>query len=847
MDDFLLSKVDGFEKSAIPILVVASLITVLFASTLFINPPTFSTNLDDFTPKDSAEVEAHDRIHQFFPNESRPLFVHVTSSSGNVLSLDSIKQMDLDEQEIRDASHSRQDLIVSWTTSPGIIEAALDDAESNLSIQELTSWRQLINEVIDEDVECELSADDQLLSAATYASSALLNKDLDITPICDYLAEDTGDAIPQASSMLWVLEVDPDLDSNLREVKSNELRNVIQSLSQEDGLTYEVVSLDLISYDLDQGTFDNLALLIVLAFFVVTTILALTFKSIKGVMFPLTALSVALVWTYGTLNIFGYDFTALEVAVAPLVLGLGIDYSIHLQRAYNSIRMENSSPSEAWLKSCSSLSLPLGLAVITTIAAFLANLVSPLTPIANFGIALAIGVLCAFIASTLVVGALHVIIDGALPAKKTENLSLPILTRNLVTFQTKQQFSVILLTIVVSIASIFGALSLTTEFDLADFLDDELEVMQTSNQLQSEYESAGWKLVYVLIEPAGEQDEIVGNSELLDQLKSLHGELKYNSDVVGTRAVNPSPSYDGLYVLLRDAIIQDEEFGLNHSLEVYNGDVLPVRGVDDVNLVPALIELSVNESLADPVSGKTWSERVHSTVHLEGNQIKHLRMEVRVDASTSEESARVISDFQKMVGLNGEGGKLSSALEGSAVVYVTGDLVTLQSVLEGLSLSQLESTLLSLAASLGVLILLTRKLVPALVILTPVGLAAIWVVGSMALMGMSWNVLTVMVTALSLGIGIDFSIHMWKRLESEFNRSESRDEALISSMSTTGVALIMSGLTTSLGFMVLIFSPMPVIQDFGIITAVTVAFALILTLFVLPVLMELTQNKNTVN
>ena len=192
--------------------------------------------------------------------------MHVTSSSGNVLSLDSIKQMDLDEQEIRDASHSRQDLIVSWTTSPGIIEAALDDAESNLSIQELTSWRQLINEVIDEDVECELSADDQLLSAATYASSALLNKDLDITPICDYLAEDTGDAIPQASSMLWVLEVDPDIDSNLREVKSNELRNVIQSLSQEDGLTYEVVSLDLISYDLDQGTFDNLALLIVLAF-----------------------------------------------------------------------------------------------------------------------------------------------------------------------------------------------------------------------------------------------------------------------------------------------------------------------------------------------------------------------------------------------------------------------------------------------------------------------------------------------------------------------------------------------------------------------------------------------------
>ena len=485
--------------------------------------------------------------------------------------------------------------------------------------------------------------------------------------------------------------------------------------------------------------------------------------------------------------------------------------------------------------------MPLGLAVVTTVAAFLANLVSPLSPVANFGIALALGVICAFVASTLVVGALHVKIDGLQKITSGENLSLPMLTKQLVAFQTKQQFAVILMTIIISIASIFGALSLTTEFDLTDFLDDDLEVMKTSNQLQTEYESAGWKLVYILIEPETNEQEIAGNIELLDHLRLLHFELKVNSDVVGTSAVNPSPSYDGIYVVLRDAIIQDEQFGLDHSLEVYDGDVLPLRGVDEIDLVSALIELSENETLSDPVSGKTWSQRVENTVNLEDGKIKHLRIEVRVDASTSEESARVIADFQEMV--YGDG-KISSSLDGVAVVYVTGDLVTLQSVLDGLSISQLESTLLSLAASLGVLFILTRKFVPALVILTPVGLAAIWVVGSMALMGLSWNVLTVMVTALSLGIGIDFSIHMWKRLELELERADvSREEALASAMSTTGVALIMSGLTTSLGFMVLIFSPMPVIQDFGVITAVTVAFALLLTLFVLPVLVELTENK----
>ena len=40
----------------------------------------------------------------------------------------------------------------------------------------------------------------------------------------------------------------------------------------------------------------------------------------------------------------------------------------------------------------------------------------------------------------------------------------------------------------------------------------------------------------------------------------------------------------------------------------------------------------------------------------------------------------------------------------------------------------------------------------------------------MALISLKWNVLTVMVTALTLGIGIDYSIHMWRRFEVELQK-----------------------------------------------------------------------------
>ena len=57
-------------------------------------------------------------------------------------------------------------------------------------------------------------------------------------------------------------------------------------------------------------------------------------------------------------------------------------------------------------------------------------------------------------------------------------------------------------------------------------------------------------------------------------------------------------------------------------------------------------------------------------------------------------------------------------------MYVTGDLVALQNVLDGLNSSQLSSTAISFVVSFIVLLLLTRRPVPAIVVLTPVVLAS---------------------------------------------------------------------------------------------------------------------------
>jgi len=812
----------------------------------FVDTPSFHTDLSDFAPE-SESSDAHDRISEHFSNETRPMFVHVTrDDGGNVLDMGSLNLMNSHLSIIENESKDMQDIVVNWITAPSILQLALNEEANRTDLSTVNSWEDMLNLVIDvNESDCPGDVSKQR-EVAQFILDGMLNNDFDGTEICLWIETngEEGSPVVSASSTLWILEIDPDLSNSKRKIKQDQLREVFDDLSSNSDLNYGVASLDLISNDIDEGTFDNLATLILLAVLVVVVLLAISFRSVKGVVFPLVGLSSALIWTYGLLNLTGARFTALEVAVAPLVLGLGIDYSIHLQRRYNSFKGEIGDSAEAWLASCGKLSTPLGLAVITTVAAFLANIISPLPPLETFGIALAVGVISAFVNATIVVGALHVVIDSANDETPAEPIRMPRLSKKLVDLQRSQQVLVLIVALIISGVSIIGAMGLETEFDLTDFLDEEMEIMQVRDELDQSYESAGWKVVYVLMEPSSSSEEIDNDLILLNEMRGLHNDLANNHDVVGGGGVDSAPSYEGPYKVLYDAVDNDVLFGETYGLVITNGDLR--RGIaEHFDLGAAFVSLSQNTSVADPYTGASWADRINDTVDLDGEKIKHIRIEVRVDASTSSDTSRVVQWFEEELGTESESGKLRSELSGVANVYVTGDLVALQNVLDGLNSSQLSSTAISFIVSFVVLLLLTRRPVPAIVVLTPVVLATLWVVGSMVVLSLKWNVLTVMVTALSLGIGIDYVIHMWRRFESEREKREDVWEALEETISTTGVALILSAGTTSLGFLVLLFSPMPVVQQFGLVTALTVTYSLILSIIVLPVLLLMSEVNST--
>ena len=80
-----------------------------------------------------------------------------------------------------------------------------------------------------------------------------------------------------------------------------------------NSLDYSVVSEELVSQDINDGTLSNFTSLLAISLLVIVGILALAFRSAVMVSAPLVALTAALSWTYGLVALGGSEFTVLDI------------------------------------------------------------------------------------------------------------------------------------------------------------------------------------------------------------------------------------------------------------------------------------------------------------------------------------------------------------------------------------------------------------------------------------------------------------------------------------------------------------------------------------------------------
>jgi hydrophobe/amphiphile efflux-3 (HAE3) family protein len=170
-------------------------------------------------------------------------------------------------------------------------------------------------------------------------------------------------------------------------------------------------------------------------------------------------------------------------------------------------------------------------------------------------------------------------------------------------------------------------------------------------------------------------------------------------------------------------------------------------------------------------------------------------------------------------------------------VSVTGESVLFSTLIAALTSGRREMSLMGLVFIFILLLLIYKDPIKAILPVLPM----IVVIGSMGEVmyagGLKYTPLTATLGALIFGVGSEYAILMMERFYEELENVGDIYEALKITANNIGSALVASGMTTIFGFAALIASPFTIISDFGLVTVLSVVFALITTFTVFVVLM----------
>ncbi|HET6495862.1 MAG TPA: MMPL family transporter, partial [Thermoleophilia bacterium] len=182
--------------------------------------------------------------------------------------------------------------------------------------------------------------------------------------------------------------------------------------------------------------------------------------------------------------------------------------------------------------------------------------------------------------------------------------------------------------------------------------------------------------------------------------------------------------------------------------------------------------------------------------------------------------------------------------DSAATVTFAGGPIIRDEQLRAIQRSLFVALPISVVLCLVIAVLFMRSLRYAVVSVIPILLVVAWLYAFMNGAGYGVNVVTATIGAISIGIGIDYSIHFTMRYREEMKLHATRVEALAAAGTGTGGALVGSAGSSIVGFAILALAPMPMFASYGLLTAVMIAMALAASLLVLPsLLMIVTRDR----
>ena len=544
----------------------------------------------------------------------------------------------------------------------------------------------------------------------------------------------------------------------------------------------------------------------VLMMFIFT--LGVIFKKIRWVIMPLASSGLVALFVIGFLGLMDWRVTVVSSNFISLLLIITISLTIHLIVRYQELCELNQAMNQKELVSMTveQMLKPCFYTALTTIIAFASLGVSEIKPVIDFGRMMVAGIFFAFIFAFTLVPAVMVSLFSRDSESKDFSKGITLVFSNFTTNNAKVVIGVALSLIVLSYV---GISKLTVENRFIDYFKSSTEIYKGMELLDQKLGGTA-PLDIVLNAPNNwsvEEEEFDDDFGFEENADSMNGYWWNTISISRLEEV-----HDYIESLPEIGKVLSVASGIKVARELNDGEELSEL---DLALVKNMLPEDIKESLLSSYISEDENQVRISARVLESSYGLN-RNELLEEISTTLEKEYGFSDQEYR-------------LTGLAVLY--------NNMLQSLFDSQIGTISIVFSVIFIMFLILFRSFYLSIIGIIPNLLAAGVVLGSMGLMSIPLDIMTITVAAISVGMAVDNTIHYIHRFKAEFKETGKYNLSMVNSHRTIGRAMLYTSLTIIIGFLVFATSNFNPSVYFGFFVSLAMIMALLGALTLLPQLL----------
>ncbi len=579
---------------------------------------------------------------------------------------------------------------------------------------------------------------------------------------------------------LIVCQISADYDKNSI---AREIKDLVKNFDISQKVYFEGIPFQVLS--IMDFIVQDLLLLTPLIIVVILIMLYIGFRSFKWVVLPLVTVGIGITWMMALMSFSGIALTPISDALPVVLFAVGSAYGIHV---VNAIRLNvpgKENTREALINAVKDISLAVILAGVTTFAGFLSFVFSSyLTIIRDFGIFAAAGVLIILVLSITFIPAWASFFKK-FPGKTSESELPELITNPFRNLIIGRPGLILTLSIILSIAAFTGIPKIERKVDILEYFKPSSSLRQSSNIMNKSFGGS----LPVMIRISG---DVFDPSTLM----------------LANEAATFLESIDGLS---NSRSLAEYIMRLNEAMG--EGKQIP----------------DSREKLQNLWFMLEGEEMMQQMVNYDMDEVVVYASMKNMDAKSMHDIYDKIENYVKQYP-----GKMEAT--GMQAIYSKlGD-----SMMNNL----LQSMLLAFVFVFTTMIFLIGSVKGAIAGFSTLFFSMLMVFGLMGYTGIALDIATLLIAGITIGIGIDYSIHFTTAYKRFISQGATYEEAVSKTLATSGKAIVINVVTIIAGFLVLLFANLIPLQQFGILFSVSMLCAGISALTLLPVLIKVFRVNN---